>query len=129
MWYMASILIIDNDESIRTMLRTALEDQGYEVREAADGQDGLRQYRENPADLIILDIFMPEISGFEVMLELESEFPDVKIIAISGGAQMGLESKDFLKMLSRLGALQTSPKPLPLTKMIEAVQELVGAPS
>ena len=126
---MVSILIIDDDESIRTMLRTALEDQGYEVREAADGQDGLRQYRENPADLIILDIFMPEISGFEVMLELESEFPDVKIIAISGGAQMGLESKDFLKMLSRLGALQTSPKPLPLTKMIEAVQELVSAPS
>lgn len=126
---MVSILIIDDDESIRTMLRTALEDQGYEVREAADGQDGLRQYRENPADLIILDIFMPEISGFEVMLELESEFSDVKIIAISGGAQMGLEPEDFLKMLSRLGALQTSPKPLPLTKMIEAVQELVGAPS
>ena len=126
---MARILVIEDTDDVRTLLLRILEKAGYDVLSVSDGEEGLRVFHRELVDLVITDILLPKKDGVEIIREIKQGFPDVKIIAISGGAQMGLESKDFLKMLSRLGALQTSPKPLPLTKMIEAVQELVSAPS
>ncbi len=65
---MASILIVDDDAPIRTVLRDILEEDGHEIREAADGQTGLTLYRETPADLVITDILMPERDGMGVTL-------------------------------------------------------------
>ena len=93
---MARILIIDDDEQVRRYLRKILEAQGHEVVAASDGKLGIELCREEPTDLIITDIFMPEKEGLETIGELRRDYPDVKIIAISGGGRTG--NLDFLPL-------------------------------
>src|SRR2546422_179515 len=83
----ARILVMDDDELLRGALRVVLEAAGYEVIEAADGNAGLRLEREQSADLVLVDIFMPERDGLEVIRALRTEIPQPKIIAMSGGGQ------------------------------------------
>ncbi len=82
---MAHILIVDDDELIRITLHTILERAGYETTMATNGQDGLAKFRACPADLVILDMILPEKGGIEALIEFRQAQPDVKIIAISGG--------------------------------------------
>ncbi len=121
---MARILIIDDDVQILDMLRQTLEHEGYEVVDAADGKKGIRLYRENPADLIITDIVMPEKEGIETIIELKQDFPDVKIIAISGGGQIRPEG--YLSMAKKLGAQYTFSKPFERKELLSAIRELIG---
>lgn len=67
---MHSLLFIEDDTAIRTALRLALEDEGYTVREAKDGADGLAKFSELNPDLVLLDLRLPDISGFEVCRQL-----------------------------------------------------------
>ena len=82
---MARILIIDDEPQIRSMLKLMLEREDYEVVEAPDGVEGIKVYRQNPADLIITDLIMPNKDGIGMIIDLKKEFPDVNIIAMSGG--------------------------------------------
>ncbi len=82
---MAHILIIDDEHQIRSMLRKVFESEGYIVTEASNGMEGLKCYYENPADLIITDILMPDKEGLETIMALKKENPDAKIIAMSSG--------------------------------------------
>ena len=118
---MARILIIDDESQIRSMLRLMLERVGYEVIEAADGMDGIRQYRDNPADLIITDLIMPNKDGIGMIIELKKEFPKVKIIAMSGGGVNRPEG--YLDGAKKLGATRTLTKPIDRDEMINAVKE------
>jgi CheY-like chemotaxis protein len=115
---MATILIIDDEELIRRLLRSALEAAGYEVTEATNGRQGLDLYRQRPADLVITDILMPELSGLEMLLALTREFIHAKVIAISGAG----EEKSVLGVAKLLGARQTFPKPLSIPQLLEAVR-------
>lgn len=119
---MKRILVIDDDSQTRQMLRQALERAGYSVVEARDGAEGLQYYQENPADLVITDILMPEKEGLETIRELREKFPSVKIIAISGGGRTG--KLDFLPVAKKLGALRTLYKPFPLQELLDAVRDL-----
>ena len=83
---MPSVLIVDDEEAIRRLIRSTLEQAGYHVQEAADGKRGLSQYRQAPADLVIMDILMPDQDGLESILTLRREFPNAKIMAITGAA-------------------------------------------
>lgn len=122
---MARILIIDDESQIRSMLRLMLERVGYEVIEAADGMDGIRQYRDNPADLIITDLIMPNKDGIGMIIELKKEFPKVKIIAMSGGGVNRPEG--YLDGAKKLGATRTLTKPIDRDEMIDAVAETLKA--
>lgn len=115
---MATILVIDDQEQIRTLLRWVLEGAGHQVLEAPNGRVGLELYRERSADLVITDIDMPEMNGLEMMLELTSHFLNVKVIAISGGA----EGPNVLNLAKLLGARQTFQKPLDMKTLLSAVQ-------
>lgn len=115
---MATILVIDDQEPIRALLRRALEGAGHEVLEASNGRLGLALYRAHAADLIITDIVMPEIDRLEMMLELTRNFPNVKVIAISGG----LEGEVPLHVAQMLGARQTFQKPLDMETLLNAVR-------
>jgi DNA-binding response OmpR family regulator len=115
---LARILVIDDQEPIRSLLRIALEGAGHEVLEASNGRLGLALYRERSADLIITDIVMPEMNGHELMLELTRNFLNVKVIAISGG----LESEGPLNVAKLLGARQTFHKPLDMGELLSAVR-------
>jgi DNA-binding NtrC family response regulator len=115
---MATILIIDDEEVVRILLRSALEAAGYEVTEAANGREGLELYRQRPANLVITDILMPEMSGLDMLLELTREFLDAKVIAISGA---GAE-KNVLDVAKLLGARQTFQKPFSMAHLLGAVR-------
>ena len=120
---MASILIIDDDNQFRTLLRKMLERKGYEVIEASEGKEGIKLYRNNPADLIITDLIMPEKDGIETIQELKKDFPDIKIIAISGGGRLG--PRDYLNVAKMLGAQKTLTKPIELPDLLKAIEELL----
>jgi DNA-binding NtrC family response regulator len=122
---MARILIIDDESQIRSMLRLMLERVGYEVIEAADGMEGIRQYRDNPADLIITDLIMPNKDGIGMIIELKKEFPQVKIIAMSGGGVNRPEG--YLDGAKKLGAGRTLTKPIDRDEMLNAVKETLKA--
>ena len=117
---MARILIIDDEPQIRSMLTLMLEREGYEVVEASDGVAGIKIYRQNPVDLIITDLIMPNKDGIGMIIDLKKEFPDVKIIAMSGG---GLNKPEgYLKGAKKLGAACTLTKPIDREEMLRAVK-------
>lgn len=120
---MARILIIDDEPQIRSMLKLMLEREGYEVVEAPDGVEGIKIYRQNPADLIITDLIMPNKDGIGMIIDLKKEFPDVNIIAMSGG---GLNKPDgYLKGAKKLGAACTLTKPIDREEMLKAVKNIL----
>ena len=121
---MKSILVIDDDLTIRSLLRRILEQFGYEVLEACNGQEGIEMYQAHPTDLVITDIHMPEKNGFTVIAELRHDYPDLKIIAVSGG--VSAETKEYLKQAHDLGAVRTLPKPFDVDQLIVAVRDILG---
>ncbi len=121
---MALILIIDDDDQIRTMLRAMLERSGYTVLEASDGKEGVKLCRDNSCDLVITDLIMPEKEGIETIRELKRDFPDIKIIAMSGGGRVGPE--DYLHMAKMMGAQHTFAKPIEREELLGAIRELFG---
>ena len=114
---MASILIVDDEASIRTLLRKILEEDGHQIREASNGDVGLTLYREAPADLVITDILMPERDGMEVTLELTREFLNAKVIAMTGATG----DQNFLNVAKLFGAQRVIKKPF----SVETIRHLV----
>jgi len=115
---------MDDDELLREALRIVLEGAGYEVMEASDGEVGLRLQREHPADLVLVDIFMPERDGLEVIKALRVESPQVKIIAVSGGGRTG--QIEVLSVAAAFGAARTLVKPFAPRELLKAIRELLG---
>lgn len=115
---MATILVMDDEAPIRTLISTALRAEGYAVIEASNGREGLRLYRQNPADLVMVDILMPELNGPETIIELTREFLDIKVIAMSG-----VFGEEFIKKTARLlGARRMLRKPFGMVEMLKAVR-------
>ncbi|MGZ9140240.1 MAG: response regulator [Nitrospira sp.] len=112
----ATILIIEDHTSVRTLLAQVLQDAGYSVCEAATGRQGLERFHEQPVDLVITDLEMPEMTGLDVILALPRAFLDVKVIAMSG------RSADDLQKARLMGARQTFSKPLDLPASLLAVE-------
>ncbi len=87
---MRSILVIDDEEMIRSLLVTMLTRSGFNVEEASDGQAGMALFHKHPTDLVITDVFMPNKDGIEVVMQLKDSYPNLKIIAMTGGGQTGM---------------------------------------
>lgn len=123
---MPSVLIVDDDDQIRRLLRAALEQAGYEVAEGRSGREGLARYRSKPSDVVVMDILMPDKDGLEAIIELRREYPEAKVIAITGGSAK-VNVPDFLDVAKMLGAKRTLRKPLAMTEFLAAVEaELRG---
>ncbi len=122
---MARILIIDDEPEIRALLTKMLEREGYEVIEAPDGEVGVKLFRENPTDLVITDIHMPNKLGLDVIADLRVLSPDVKIIAISGGDPSFVGADVSLEGARIFGAQKALPKPLEREQVLKAVRELL----
>lgn len=114
---MSTILVIDDQQAMRQLLRSVLESAGHQVMEASNGRMGLAVYSDQPTDLMITDIAMPEMNGLEMLAELKRSFPDVKVIVISGASSHELETA------KRLGARQTLPKPFAINQLLDAVRD------
>lgn len=122
---MVRILVIDDDHVIRASLSEMLGLSGFEVRNAADGKEGLLLMDEAPADLVITDIVMPEQEGLETILQLRQRYPQTKIIAISGGGTDA--GRAYLQAAHCLGAERTLSKPFPFRDLLEVIDEVLGA--
>jgi len=120
----ARILVIDDEEEVRDIIKQMLELEGYEVITAVDGNQGIKLFKQEPADLVITDIIMPDKEGIETIIELRNQFPDVKIISISGGGRIG--PHDYLNMAKKLGAERSFTKPFERKKLLKAIEELLG---
>ena len=118
---MPKVLVVDDEAPIRRLIRRTLERDGYEVEEAEDGAVALRRYRAAPADLVILDIFMPEKEGLETLRELG---PEAKVIAISGGGRAG--NLLPLRSAQTFGALRTLTKPFEPSALLASVSDVLA---
>lgn len=123
----ARVLIADDNAEMREVLRLMLEREGYEVEEAPNGEVALQRFREKPADVVVTDILMPEKDGIQTIMELWRDYPNVKVIAISGSG--GAETETHLQYARLFGAMKTFPKPVSRHELILAIEELLAAPA
>jgi CheY-like chemotaxis protein len=121
---MARVLVVDDDDAVRMMLKKMLETEAYDVITAGNGMQALLSLQEQLPDVVILDIIMPEKEGFETIVELRRDYPIIKIIAISGGGSIG--ATNYLKLAKTLGAHLTIEKPIRLAELMAAVKQLVS---
>jgi DNA-binding NtrC family response regulator len=112
---MAKILLIDDDESFRKMLRLTLASMGHDVIEASHGGEALRILATSVPDLVITDLIMPEKEGLETIMDIQSRYPGQKVIAMSGGGR--INSKELLKMAGQLCDIPTIAKPFSTDQM------------
>jgi len=118
-----SILVVDDEASVRRVIRRMLESAGYAVREAPNGKAAMLEFKQRPADLLITDIFMPEQEGIETIGAMRREHPELRIIAISGVA-----GNPYLRMAEIMGAYATLQKPLRLLPVLETVRAALEQP-
>ncbi len=123
---MARILVIDDEEDLRVLVRQALESDGHEVIPAANGAEGLALQRKRPADLVITDIFMPEADGIETIHRLKKDFPRVKVIAMSGGGRSSSMFDSVRTTASALGIDAFLRKPFDFSTLLQSVRQVMG---
>ena len=117
------ILVVDDNQDMCAFMTAALEGAGYEVRTASEGAQALALQRENPADLLITDIFMPVQEGFETITRFKAEFPQTKIVVMSAGIVPG-GTHDFLASAALLG-VATLRKPFDEDELLDAVRRVL----
>jgi two-component system nitrogen regulation response regulator NtrX len=114
---MNTILIIDDEPGIRSVLSDILSDEKYKVHVAEDGYSGLALLEREVIDLVVLDVWLPNLGGMDVLKQIKERFPLVEVIMISGHANIDLAVKAV-----KFGAYDFLEKPLSLEKVITIVR-------
>jgi DNA-binding response OmpR family regulator len=115
------ILVIDDDDLVRGLVRLWLERAGYEVYDAENGKKGYGVQQKTPVDLLICDLIMPVQEGIETIRQFRENYPEIGIIAISGGGKIGGDA--YLVMAEQLGAWRIFTKPLNRALLLETIKE------
>ncbi len=129
---MSRVLVIDDSDGVRSMLKATLESAGHDVALAFDGVDGVTQFRDQSFDLVISDIVMPRKDGLQTVRELRQMTDAVPIIVMSGGlhlAKNGYSQRDIddlLYVAEDLGATRTISKPFSRSDLLAVVGECLG---
>ncbi|PKN41730.1 MAG: response regulator [Deltaproteobacteria bacterium HGW-Deltaproteobacteria-18] len=123
---MQNILVIDDDKLMCLALAKILISAGYNVVQAADGEEGLKLYRSQDFDLVITDLIMPDKEGIQIIRELRKENSRIRIIAMSAGGRGG--ATDYLKWARLMGAKQCLSKPIKREDLLDAVQAVLALP-
>jgi DNA-binding NtrC family response regulator len=115
------ILVVDDEDALRTVLSSELEGEGYKVASAADGSGAIEILKKDEFDLILLDIKMPNVDGFEVLKFVKETQPDTKVIMLTGFADLknAIESK-------KLGAEDFVSKPYDLVDLLTTVERVLS---
>lgn len=117
----ASILVVDDAAPVRTMIRTILAQDGYDIAESANGVQALAMLRRRAFDVLITDIFMAEKDGYELIMEARQLYPALQTIAVSGGQFVAGSGWDPLRTAARMGAHETLSKPFTRDALRNAV--------
>jgi CheY-like chemotaxis protein len=121
---MSVILLVDDHENVREMLKTSLVRNNYTVLEASTGKEAITRFKPSVVDLVITDILMPEEDGLKAIIKIRELKPDIKIIAISGGGKAG--PNNYLSLAKALGADHTFTKPFSVKDLLAKIKELIG---
>ena len=121
---MAMILIVEDDQVVRKVVARALNEMAHDVLQAANGVEALKLYKENPTDLVITDLIMPEKDGIELIRELQEIRADVKVIAMSGGGRHG--KLELLDLAEAFGAQRVLSKPIHIDDLTEAIEDVLN---
>lgn len=116
---MARVLVIDDDPNILRNVTEILEDEGHEVLQAGGGKSALDLIEQREPDLIVSDVYMPDMDGIELLIRLQTERPEIPVVAVSGGGHMPKE--ELLGNASMLGAVAVLEKPFTVEGLIEVV--------
>jgi len=119
---MAGILLVEDDDDLRLMLKDSLEKRKHSIIEASNGREALNKFKSSVTDLVITDLLMPEQDGIGLIMQLRKVKPDIKIIAISGGGKMG--PSNYLDVAKTIGANAIFSKPFNLKSFVEEVEKL-----
>jgi CheY-like chemotaxis protein len=122
---MAKILVVDDDAPLRRIIQRHLESGGHTVVEASNGKEGFVLFARERPDLVILDMFMPVMDGYETIRTIRAVDPSATIIATSGGGKYHL---DVLEGLEALGVAATLPKPFEREHLLRTVTRLLAPP-
>jgi DNA-binding NtrC family response regulator len=125
---MASILVIDDDRAVLNTIKILLERDAYAVEMVDNSLAGLRLLESRNFDLLIVDIFMPGMDGFETMNLVRQSRPEMPIIVISGHRFRSTSERgpDFLYMATKLGAVSSLQKPFKPNELLSAVSECLS---
>jgi CheY-like chemotaxis protein len=128
---MKRILLIEDELEQRELFKTMLEKAGYEVLVAPNGKIGIQLFHQQPCDLIITDIFMPQEDGIETVIDLKKQRAKVKILAISGGGRWSpygphVRADEPLEIARKVGADQILKKPIKIQHLLETVNDLLN---
>lgn len=118
------ILVIDDDEMVLETVSAVLRSAGYRVTTALNGEAGLVEFARNRVDVVITDIIMPIKEGIETIAEFRRRYPEIKIIAMSGGGRWG--NLDYLRMAKKFGADAIISKPFTGEAVLQLVEDLAG---
>jgi CheY-like chemotaxis protein len=120
---MAGILIVEDDEDLREMLKISLLARKYTVLEASNGKDALLRFKPLITDMVITDLIMPDEDGLKVIMKIKEIKPAIKVIAISGGGKAG--PGNYLNLAKALGADEIYSKPFSVNELIKKIGELL----
>ena len=114
------ILVVDDEDALRVVLSSELEGEGYHVLSAADGQEAINILGGQDFDLVLLDIKMPNVDGFEVLKFVKERQPKTKVVMLTGFADLknAIESK-------KLGAEDFVSKPYDLVDLLTTVERVL----
>ena len=115
---MTKILLVEDEERVRALLKGVLESNGYEVQEASSGKEALQSYARSPPDLILTDLVMPDMEGIELITRIRKSDSNLKIIAMSGS--------NYLDIAEKLGADRILAKPFSNKALLNAVKATLG---
>ena len=117
------LLVVDDDKLMRETVGRGLTQAGFDVAEAAEGDEALRRLSDRPADVVIVDIFMPRKDGIELIREVRRKWPGTRILAMSGGNRFF--QQDMLAAARALGADASLDKPFMPSDLIATVRRLL----
>jgi CheY-like chemotaxis protein len=115
------ILVVDDDSVIRRTLQVALNNAGYDVLQASDGEEATRLWQDSGPDLILTDIHMPRKSGLLLIEDLQTHGSSTPVIAMTDGGPSG--NLNLLGVAKLLGSVRAVPKPYSLDEMLQAVNQ------
>jgi DNA-binding response OmpR family regulator len=119
------ILIADDDEDLLEILKLVFEEAGFEVALATDGEQAIRAQAERAPDILITDLFMPGRDGLETVQYFRARYPNLPIIAVSGGGYSG-QTTDHLAVARHAGADVSFRKPFDVGALVDAVGAMTG---
>lgn len=117
-----AILLIEDDLSMRSMMIDFFAQKPYTLSAASSGAEALKLIKEKRFDLVITDIIMDNQDGLEVIRAIKNSYPEIKVIAISGGGKLSAEI--YLKIASLLGAISIFQKPFPMHDLLKEINNI-----